>query len=51
MSDEDLKATLQALKKLRNEIAGSPEKARAFLVKAGFVTPDGQLTEHYRQSA
>jgi hypothetical protein len=51
MNDEDLKATLEALEKLRREHAGSPEKARAFLVEAGFITPDGELTENYRQDA
>jgi hypothetical protein len=51
MSDEELQATLEALKKLREEHAGSPEKAHAFLVEAGFVTQDGKLTENYRQSA
>ena len=28
MSDEDLKATLEAMKKLTDELAGSPEKTR-----------------------
>lgn len=51
MSDEELKATLEALERLRKEHEGSPEKARAFLVEAGFITPDGKLTEHYRQDA
>jgi len=51
MSDEELKATLEALEKLRNELAGSREKSHAFLVEAGFVTPEGELTEHYRQDA
>jgi hypothetical protein len=51
VSDEELKATLEGLKKLREEHAGSPEKARAFLVEAGFITPDGKLTENYRQDA
>lgn len=51
MSDEELKATLEGLKKLREEHAASPEKARAFLVEAGFITLDGELTENYRQDA
>jgi hypothetical protein len=51
MSDKDLKETLEALKKLREEIGSSPQKSRDFLVRAGIVTPDGRLTEHYRQEA
>jgi len=51
MSNEELKATLEALQKLSEELAGSREKSHAFLVEAGFVTPDGELTENYRQGA
>ena len=51
MTDKDLKETLAALKKVRDEIGSSPEKARAFLVQAGFIYPDGKLTEPYRQDA
>jgi hypothetical protein len=51
MSDEDLKETLEALKKLREEFIASPQRARDFFVEAGFITPDGELTEHYRQDA
>ena len=51
MTDKDLQETLAAMKKLREEIGGSPQKARDFLVRAGFVTPEGKLTEPYRQDA
>ena len=51
MSDEELKRTIEALESVEREHAGSPEKARAFLVEAGFITPDGKLTENYRQDA
>lgn len=51
MSDEDLKATLDALERVRREHTASPEKALAFLVKAGFLTPEGELTKNYRQDA
>ncbi|MFZ1087072.1 MAG: hypothetical protein WAN35_19075 [Terracidiphilus sp.] len=51
MTDKAYQETLAALKKVRDEIGGSPEKARAFLVRAGFITPDGKLTEPYRQDA
>jgi hypothetical protein len=48
MSNEDLQATLAAIEKLRQEIGSDPEKARAFLVEHGFITPEGELTEHYK---
>jgi len=51
MSDEELKATLEGLEKLEEEYSGSQEKARAFLVEAGFFYPDGTLHENYRQDA
>jgi hypothetical protein len=51
MTDKALQETLAALKKVRDEIGDSPEKARAFLVRAGFIYPDGKLTEPYRQDA
>ena len=51
MSDEELKITLAASKALMEEVTSSPEKALAFLVEMGLVTPDGQLTAPYRQDA
>jgi hypothetical protein len=51
MSDEELKRTIEALEKVQREHAGSPEKAHAFLVEAGFVNPDGTLHQNYRQDA
>ncbi len=48
MSNEDLQATLAAIEKFRQEIGFDPEKAKAFLVEHGFITPDGELTEHYK---
>ena len=48
MSNEDLKETVEAAKKLSEELVASPEKARAFLVEMGLITPDGQLTENYK---
>ncbi len=51
MSDQDLKKSLEAMKLLRKDLTSSPAKALAFLVEAGIVTPAGDLTEHYRQSA
>jgi hypothetical protein len=51
VSDEELEKTIEAMRKLREEHSGSPEKAHAFLVEAGFVNPDGTLHENYRQNA
>jgi hypothetical protein len=51
MSNEDLQKTRDALAALQKEFTSSPEKARAFLVESGFLTPDGKLTEPYRQGA
>jgi hypothetical protein len=51
MSDEELKKTVDALNSLQKELTSSPAKALAFLVEAGFVTPDGELTEQYQQGA
>jgi hypothetical protein len=51
MSNEDLKATLAALEWVRVNILPYPEKAKAFLVEGGFITPNGELTEPYRQDA
>jgi hypothetical protein len=49
MSDEELAKTLAALAKARAELVGSPEMALAFLVEAGILMPDGELTPPYRQ--
>jgi hypothetical protein len=51
MSNEELARSQAAMAKLREELVASPEKARAFLVEAGIVTPDGKLTEPYRRHA
>jgi hypothetical protein len=51
LSDKELKETLEALKKTREEIGNSPQKARDFLVRAGILTPEGGLAEPYRQDA
>ena len=51
MSDQVLKDSITAMKAVREENAGSKEKALAFLVKAGIATQSGQLTEPYKQSA
>jgi hypothetical protein len=51
MSEQELKKSLDAMSSLRQDLASSPEKALAFLVEIGIVTPDGELTKQYRQDA
>jgi len=51
MSDEDLQETIEAMKKLREEVTSSPEKALAFLVELGTHTPNGELHPNYSQDA
>lgn len=48
MSDQELKEFEQALERLREEHAASPESGRQFLVDAGILTEDGELAEPYR---
>ncbi|WP_161571079.1 hypothetical protein [Granulicella sibirica] len=51
MGNKDLKESLESMASLRKELSSSPEKTLAFLVEAGIVTPEGQLTEQYTQTA
>ncbi len=51
MSNEDYKRMLEILKEFEIEVASSPEKSKAFLIEHGFITPDGEMTEHYRLDA
>jgi hypothetical protein len=46
--DELVKRHLKASKKLSKELAGSKEKSRKFLIKAGLITKTGKLTKPYR---
>lgn len=41
-SDEQVKRELRAIKAAAKKINATPEKARAFLVKTGFLTKDGK---------
>jgi len=47
-TNDDLKKTVEASRILTAELVASPEKARAFLVEMGLITPDGKLTENYK---
>jgi len=49
MRDADLKKTVEAMRSLSNHLTSSREKALAFLVEMGVVTPAGELTGPYRQ--
>jgi hypothetical protein len=51
MNKKDLEETLEALRVFGKELTSSPEKARAYLVQAGIITPDGKLTEQYSKGA
>jgi predicted translin family RNA/ssDNA-binding protein len=51
MSEQELKKSVEAIQNLRNDLTSSKEKALAFLVEAGIVTPSGELTKPYRQGA
>ena len=43
----NIKQELQSLRKAADKICQSQETARAYLVKHGFVNPDGSLTDKY----
>lgn len=45
---EQVEAELKALKEAADEVKKSPEAFREFLLKCGFITPEGQLHENYR---
>ena len=51
MSGQELKKSVEAMQAHRDDLTSSKEKALAFLVEAGIVTPTGELTEQYRQGA
>jgi hypothetical protein len=47
MTPKELKQFKEAAEKLRREL-DTPEKRKAFLVKIGYLNPDGQVAESYR---
>jgi len=47
-SKEQAEKERQLLEEAAKEINASPETARAFLIKHGFITEDGKLGENYR---
>ena len=40
---------LEAMQKFSEEVSLSKESALEFMVSSGIVTPEGKLTEHYRE--
>jgi len=48
MSEKELERTLAALNRVDQE-NDTREKSLAFLVRAGIATPEGRLTEPYRE--
>ena len=42
MSDQEFQNTVEAMASLRDELISSPERARAYLVEAGILPPDGE---------
>jgi hypothetical protein len=47
MSPKELKKFKEAIEKIDRE-NNTPEKAREYLIKIGYLTADGQLAEKYR---
>ena len=47
-SREEIEEEVQAIKKHGQKIRTSKQSARAFLIRAGFMTKEGKLAERYR---
>ena len=47
MTKEEYERELKALRDASKEICRTPETARAFLIKHGFITKSGKLTKRY----
>ena len=49
LTQEDASREIEAMRRVTRKIASTPAKARAFLIKAGFLTKSGkQLAQKYR---
>ncbi len=46
-SEKEVREEIEAIRAASREIRKSPQSALDFLVKNGFVTPDGKLTKEY----
>jgi hypothetical protein len=50
MTEQELREYLEAMKRVRAEHAATPEKARQFLQREGYLTETGELAEPYRSA-
>ena len=50
MSKEELEKFLAAMKKLRSANTASPEAARSFLEREGYLKSDGSVAEPYKSA-
>jgi hypothetical protein len=48
MNERELEKLIKDIKAYSKEVLNTPEKSRAFLVRAGIVDESGELTEPYR---
>jgi hypothetical protein len=47
-SPDEAKKTVEKMRRRARKLAASPETAKAFLIKYGFITKRGELTPRYR---
>jgi hypothetical protein len=50
MSKEELAKFLAAVEQVHESIMASPEAAREFLQKAGYLNEDGSIADHYKSA-
>ena len=48
MSEEETKAYIAEMKRFTKKVSSSPKESRRFLVKAGILTPKGNLKKPYK---
>ena len=47
MTEQELREFIEDMARLRRENTATPEKARQFLIKSGYLTKDGQVAYPY----
>lgn len=50
MTKEDLAKFLEAAEQIRKTATASPEAARDFLKKSGYLNEDGSISDHYKSA-
>jgi hypothetical protein len=50
MTKEELAEFLAAVEQVRETVTASPEAARDFLKKAGYLNQDGSVSDHYKSA-